>query len=204
MNTLRRINIIGLTGQSGSGKSTVSNIFARNGFCVIDADRISREVAGYTKFLDEVKALYPDCVVENKLDRQKMAAVVFSDADKLKTYTSVIFPYIINRIFEEINFAADNGYEFVLLDAPTLFEAGLDDICHEIVSVTAPFDMLVERIVMRDNISPDMAKLRLSAMKSADWYIDRCNYNIVNDSTIEALTGTTLKTIKLIKDNRNV
>ncbi len=204
MHTLERVKIIGLTGQSGSGKSTVSNIFADNGFFRIDADAVSRQVAECPAFLDEAALLYPDCVVNNRLERKKLASIVFSDKRKLSEYTSIIFPYIVQDIFDLIRDAADRGEYYILLDAPTLFESGLDDICHSIVCVTAPYDMLVRRIINRDVIDENMAKLRLSAMKSAEWYVSKCDYHIENNSTLNALSESVHKTINRIKDRFNV
>ena len=204
MHTLERVKIIGLTGQSGSGKSTVSDIFSDNGFIRIDADAVSRHVAGNPAFLDEAKLLYPDCVNDDGLDRKKLASIVFADEEKLIEYTSIIFPYIVQNIFDLIRDAADRGADYILLDAPTLFESGLDDICNVIVSVTAPYDILVDRIIRRDGINEDMAKLRLSAMKSAEWYISRSDYCISNSGTLDKLRECVLSIITQIKDRFNV
>ncbi len=204
MHTLERVKVIGLTGQSGSGKSTVSDIFSQNGFAVIDADAVSRSVSNKPAFLSEVSALYPDCVNEDGLDRKRLASVVFADEDKLCEYTDIIFPYIVQDIFDMIRDCADREVRYVLLDAPTLFESGLDDICTYIVSVTAPFDMLVSRIVVRDNISEDMAKLRLSAMKSAEWYSNMSDFCIVNDGSLQQLESDTTMIIFKIKDQLDV
>ena len=85
-----KICVVGLTGQSGAGKSSVSRIFQKNGFPIIDADEISRSVAQTNEFLREVKELFPDCVDELGLDRKKLAAIVFNSPDKLRSYTDII------------------------------------------------------------------------------------------------------------------
>lgn len=203
MNTFECINIIGLTGQSGAGKTTVSVLFAENGFAVIDADKVSREVAKFKPFLDEVAIYFPDCVSDSGLDRQKLAGIVFNDKAELDFYTSLIYPYITTAVFNIIKEYKNCGETLILLDAPTLFESGLDDICDAIVSVTAPLDMMIERIIERDGISRELAKSRLSSQHSAAWFIDRCDYNISNDGELSKLEASVNCVINDIKERFN-
>jgi len=203
MNTFENVTIIGLTGQSGAGKTTVSKIFNENGFCVIDADAISRKVATDKSFLGEVYELFPDCVSNEGLNRQKLAGIVFNNEKALDDYTSLIYPYITFEVFKLIKYYKTNGGKLILLDAPTLFESGLDVICNCIVSVTAPLELKIQRILARDGIPYEMVRSRLSSQNSESFFAMRSDYLISNDSTALDLTDKTHAVISSIKERFN-
>lgn len=203
MNTFENVTIIGLTGQSGAGKTTVSKIFSENGFCVIDADAISRKVATDKSFLGEVYELFPDCVSNEGLNRQKLAGIVFNNEKALDDYTSLIYPYITFEVFKLIKYYKTNGGKLILLDAPTLFESGLDVICNCIVSVTAPLELKIQRILARDGIPYEMVRSRLSSQNSESFFAMRSDYLISNDSTALDLTDKTHAVISSIKERFN-
>ena len=120
--------VVGLTGQSGAGKTTISDAFRENGFEIINCDIVAREVtqAG-NECCKELAKLFPNCFDENySLDRQKLGEIVFSDKNKLQMLNDTIYPFINKLIDEKINAAPSR---FILLDAPTLFEAGADKLC---------------------------------------------------------------------------
>lgn len=136
--------VVGLTGQSGAGKTTISDAFRENGFEIINCDLVAREVtqAG-NECCKELAKLFPSCFDENySLDRQKLGEIVFSDKNKLQMLNDTIYPFINKLIDEKIN-ATES--DFVLLDAPTLFEAGADKLCSVIVSVVADFGIRLEK-----------------------------------------------------------
>ncbi len=178
------ITIVGLTGQSGAGKSTVSKIFKDYGLSVIDADSVSKSVAKKESFLNEVKKSFPDCVTEQGLDRQRLAGIVFNNKQALKSYTDLIFPYITHEIFAGIRMYKLSGKKVVVLDAPTLFESGLDSICQKIVSVIAPMDVKIKRILERDGIPVELVRSRLSSQNSEAFFREKSDYVIVNDSDL--------------------
>lgn len=187
MNTLDNVKVIGLTGQSGAGKTSVSEIFRSLGFSVINCDAVSRRVADFPEFLAEIKEVFPDCVDESGLLRQKLGAIVFNDAEKLRRYGGIIFPYITAEIFRLIRELRDLGEKIVILDAPTLFESGLADICSAVISVVAPFDLKLKRILERDGVPVEFAKSRLSSQFSEDFFAARSDYLIKNDGDISDL-----------------
>ncbi|MCD7823777.1 MAG: dephospho-CoA kinase [Oscillospiraceae bacterium] len=193
------IRVIGLTGQSGAGKSTVSRFFLDEGFPTINADEISHSVSYDQGFLAEVRRLYPDCVTDTDLDRQKLAGIVFCDSEKLKAYTNIIFPYITREVFRRIESFRASGERLVLLDAPTLFESGLDDICSSVISVIAPMELKIKRVLERDGIPVEMARSRLGSQKSDDMFISRSRFTIVNNSDIDSLREKTLSVIEELR-----
>ena len=183
MVNLPNIKIIGLTGMSGAGKSTLCEVFRKRGFSVIDCDGIAREVAQDRDFLNELQSRFPAKLLneDGSLDRAATAKAIFTDDSKRALYNQIIFPYIIYRIIREIRSASGN----VLLDAPTLFDSGLDMICTAIVGVTASPEICAKRITERDKITPERAAERLSAQYGAEFLRTHCDHIIENNGTIE-------------------
>ena len=184
--------IIGLTGQSGSSKSTVSRIFADKGFFVIDADRVSREVtAPGMPALKDIEAAFGSGFIEDdgSLARRKLGSLVFSDRHRLDILEGILYSYILRRIDE-----LAEGHENVLIDAPTLFDAGCEKKCDIIIGVVADESIRLERIKKRDNISEEDARKRFSSQHSADFFRERCDLIIENNGTQEELIQETLRT----------
>ena len=187
---MSKIRVIGLTGQTGAGKSTVSEVFQRHGFAVINADIVAREVvAPGTPCLAEIFAVYGDAVraADGSLDRSATARIVFSDREELSRYNSLIFPYINKAMGERISRLEKNGAEFVLLDAPTLFESKADRLCDAVVSVTAPEDVRLARIMERDHLTEENAKRRMNAQLTEAFFLAHSTYTIRNDQGLDAL-----------------
>lgn len=200
MVNLPNIMIIGLTGQSGAGKSTVCRVFAESGFDIINCDVIARKTAENRLFLGEISQRFSENLLnsDGTLNRAATAKLIFTDEEKRGLYQRIIFPYIVNGIIREIKSAKSN----VLLDAPTLFEAKLEMVCDKIVSVTADTDKCAERIIKRDKITPEQARERLSSQHGAKFFKERSDFNIENNGTLEALISSAKQlTEKLRTDN---
>lgn len=198
MTELSPHKIVGLTGISGAGKSTISRLFSDNGYCVIDCDQCARKIAEpNSPFLKELAEKFSADIIrsDGSLDRAKTAALIYSDPAKKAQYSKIIFPYITYNIAEQIK-SANNE---VLLDAPTLFEAGLDFLCDKIVSVCADEAVCVSRIVARDGISEQQAKERLSSQHSAEFFKSRSDFFILNNGTEIELFSEAKKILKQLK-----
>ena len=185
MENPQKIRIIGLTGQSGAGKSTVRGVFEKNGFAVIDCDEAARKIASKSAFLNEVSERFGREILnaDGTLDRAKTAAMIYNDKAKYTEYCGIIFPYIIYDIMRQI----ERSYKNVLLDAPTLFEAGIDGLCTEIISVTADFELCAERISKRDKITLEKARERLSSQHGADFFREHSDFVIENNGSQKEL-----------------
>lgn len=194
---LPHIRIVGLTGMSGAGKSTVCGLFAESGFEVADCDKIARRTAENPAFLRELSERFPEKLTdaEGRLDREITAKTVFSDKDKNRLYCHIIFPYIVNAVIKEIKLRKKD----IAVDAPTLFEAGLDIICTEVVSVIAPVEICVNRIISRDGITPEMAQKRLLSQHNADFFRERSDFIIENNGELEQLVNSAKSVIKTLK-----
>ena len=195
--------VVGLTGQSGAGKTTVCDTFEKSGFAVINADIVAREVMSKgSKCLEETVNVFGDILLgDGSLDRKKLAGIVFSDTDKLRIYENIIFPYIISSIKEKIDIFKKEMYNYVLLDAPTLFESKADNLCDIIVSVIADREIRIERILKRDSITLDEAESRLNSQKNDDFYIEKSDYVIRNNGSLSELENNTINVVNSIKEN---
>ena len=142
--------VIGLTGQTGAGKSTVSRVLADCGIPVVDCDRLAREAVkpGSECLLQLVRAfgrkiLRPD----GSLDRAGMAAMAFPDPEKLAVLNRITHKAILQLLTNRLKELEAAGQSLVVVDAPTLFESGADRLCGAVVSVTAPEAFRLERIL---------------------------------------------------------
>lgn len=190
--------IYGLTGMSGAGKSTVSDSFKKAGFFIIDCDRIAREVVRKGEpCLDKLQQLFGNGVItdDGELDRRAMGNIVFTDAEKLKLLNNTIYPYITYKV---ITMCENADGRFVLLDAPTLFESGIDFICDGVVSVTCDKEKSVERIMRRDNITRENAENRLSSQHDAEYYKSRSDFCIENNGDLDMLRANAEDTARKI------
>lgn len=187
MNTTQNIVLVGLTGQSGAGKSTVANMLREHGMTFINCDETAYKVSAIPEFLAEVAELFPTCVENGALKRRDLAAIVFNNPTLLRQYNSLIFPYITAEIFREIRRLKRDGAKLIILDAPTLFESDIHILCDCIISVIAPFDLKVKRILERDGIPADLVTSRINAQHGEDFFKTRSDYVIENDGGFESL-----------------
>ena len=191
--------IIGLTGQSGAGKSTVAFVFENEGFYIIDADKISKEVTSRKEVISKLTENFDDILFEDKtLNKRKLAKIVFSDKEELKKMNNILFPLIEKEIMLIVD-NSENAY--ILLDAPQLFESGMNIQCDNVVSVVANKEKLLERIVQRDSITVDEAKKRLNSQYTREFFEKNSDFVIYNNSGVKDLIDKTQRVITSIKTN---
>lgn len=186
--------VVGLTGQTGAGKSTVSDYLRENGMAVIDADKVAREVVETGSACIADIALEFGCEYINAdgtLNRKKMAKTVFTDKAKLKKLNALMFPYIIRRLCEEIERSRREGEGIIVLDAPTLFESGADRECDYVVSVIADEQSRKERIIRRDGLTQQEAQERISAQHDEEYYKSRSDEILENNEGVDSLKNRT-------------
>lgn len=173
---------VGLTGPSGAGKSSIKAVAENLGFKVIDCDICAREaVEKGTEGLNAlVKAFGEEILNSNsELDRAKLAKIAFSAKENTKLLNKTLLPYIALIIREKMT------GDYILLDAPTLFESGLDKECDKTLAVLSNRGIRLKRIMQRDGITKEAAILRLNAGKADDFYIKNADNIIYNDARIE-------------------
>lgn len=183
--------VIGLTGPTGAGKSTAREAAQKHGFFVIDADKVARDVTTKgSALLPLLETQFNGVVIDGTLDRKELAKKAFSSAENTKKLNAITHPYIVNEISGIIEKVEKAGEKYILLDAPTLFEAGADKLCQKTIGVLADREIRLKRIIERDNISVSDASLRLSAGRPDEFYKENCDIVLYNNYSCDAfLTG---------------
>jgi len=160
--------IIGLSGTTGSGKSTALTALKELGAEIIDCDKIYRELTyGNTAMLEEINAAFPNSVKDGVLDRKILASIVFADDEKLKLLNTVTHKYVRAEVLKRIN---ESSNAVVAIEAIALFDSKLSQLCDYKVAVTADAGKRIERIMKRDNLTIEQAKARIDAQKPDEYF----------------------------------
>lgn len=192
------VNVIGITGPTGSGKSEVSLIFKEHGYEIIDSDKLAKEIINEKETLEEVKKVFGDDIEKDGiLDRKELAKRAFKSIEEEKKLNSIVHPKVLNRAEELIANYVVNGKYNIVFDVPLMFESNADLLCSVVISVIAPVEKRKDRIRLRDNISDEEIDKRISVQQSDDFYIEKSEYVIYNDSTMDDLKQ---KVIDIIGD----
>lgn len=194
------MRIIGLCGRSGSGKGTFCQIAQENGFKVIDCDAVYKAlVSEITPCLLEIaKHFGEDAINNNSLNRRYLAPIVFSSPQKLNLLNSITHKYIKEEINNIISNLPPNAN--VIIDAPTLFESGIDKDCHIIVGVIADNNLCLDRIIERDIITKEEAEKRLSNQISNEKIAQKSNFLLYNNGSLTDLEKASAQLIKSLSE----
>lgn len=175
--------IVGLVGPSGAGKSTVAAELVNRGFQLIDCDGLTRRDDVYDADCIEklCRAFGPEVAPMGKLDRRELAARAFRDPEGVELLGEITFPPIVRAVRRELKSLKDSGLSGpMLLDAPTLFEAGLDRMCRRILAVTAPEAIRLRRVLERDGLTRERALERFRSQQPEGYYAARADYIVDN------------------------
>ena len=205
--------VIGITGSSGSGKTTVCEIISKNyNSKIIKADEIAKELSqkGKLYYEDIIKKFGIEILLENgEIDRKKLADIIYNDNSKREELNELTFKYVCEEIKKEIkaeqnentqsqmkeNFKLRENYnkeadreKLIIIDAPLLLEAKLDSICDTTIAVISKNKQAqIERILNRDGIDKNVAIARMNAQKTNEFYAKNCDYEIINDGDMTDL-----------------
>lgn len=177
------MKLIGLTGTTGSGKGYVSAEFARLGIMSVDTDgivhRLYREDQACIQLLTEE---FGDILArDGSIDRKKLAAIVFADRERLQTLNGIVHRLVQAEVEKIRDVHAQKGEAYLLIDAPQLYEAGMDRICDKVIAVVAPTALRIDRICARDGLSRAAAEARIAAQHSDAFFEENADYVIWND-----------------------
>lgn len=184
VNTIR---VVGLTGPTGAGKSTVADEWRRAGVPIIDADVAARHVTEKgAPCLEELARAFSPAILneDGSLNRKELARRAFADIESTATLNRITHPAIIAEMQSELERVANNGHAVAVLDAPLLYEAGADALCDSIVAVIASADKRLTRIMARDNIDEQTARQRMNAQEPDDFYC-RDGVTVLNNDADE-------------------
>ena len=174
--------ILGITGGTGCGKTTLLEAVESVGGLVLDCDQIYHELLlSDQEMLAAIESRFPGTVEDGALNRKKLGGIVFSDEKALLDLNRITHSAVKKEVLRRL----EANPKLAAIDAIGLFEGGLAELCHVTVAVTAPAADRVKRIMLRDGISEAYAQNRIAAQHSDDWFRERCDYVLENNSTIE-------------------
>ena len=185
--------IIGLTGPTGSGKSLVSNVAKDRGYQVINCDLLARKATEKGSYgLLCLAAAFGEEILndDDTLNRKELAKRAFASKEKTELLNKTLLPHIVKLIKKEI--VSDR----VLLDAPTLFESGIDGECSLTLAVLADKGTRKQRIMARDNITESEAELRINAGKTDEFYKLKADHIIYNNGNLEEFKANFLDVLE--------
>lgn len=178
------MKVIGLTGGIGTGKSTASQYLQKLGFTIIDADRISREVVEPGKpLLAELKTAFgPEIILpEGALDRKALGSIVFSQEEKRLQLERIMHGEILRTIRDRVKEARQSGrYRAAFIDAPLLFETGLDGDCEIVWLITADDRVRIKRVMVRDGLTAEEVQARIDRQMSEEGKRRRADFIVDN------------------------
>ncbi len=177
------IKVFGLTGQTGAGKTTVAAMLDGTGnYHIIDTDILARKAVEIPEVIAELSENFGEDIIENGvLNRHLLAKRAFSSKEDTQILNNITHPEITRLAVEEIHTAEAKGKKYAVIDAALLFDSPLAAVTHSDICVMADEDIRLERIIKRDGISSEDAKLRIGAQPSAEYYTEKADIIIYNN-----------------------
>ena len=175
--------IIGITGGTGCGKTTLLEMIRQHGGLVLDCDRIYHgllQTGG--EMVDRLAQRFPEAMEDGILNRKKLGTIVFSDPAALVELNEITH----SAVKAEVLRLLAGKPALAAIDAIGLFEGGLAELCDVTVAVTAPEEARIRRLKARDSIPESYARARIAAQKKEDWFRQRCDYVLENDGELDA------------------
>ena len=200
---IEKVYIVGLTGPTGSGKSEVSRVLANQHIPVIDADELARQVVEpgsecLARLVQELtEAILHD---DGSLNRRQLAKRAFATPEDTKLLNSITHPYIIERTKKILMTLEQMREPAAVIDAPLLFESGMDVICELTIAVVSPYERRLARIMERDGLTKTQAEQRMSAQQDEAFYAGRADRVLRNDGDVEQLRAQALELARHIRE----
>lgn len=195
------VKVIGLTGGIGSGKTTIANFFKEKGVPVYIADDEAKKVMQSIEIIDQIKSVFGETLFENNvLNRAKLAETVFNNADKLAQLNAIVHP-AVKKDFENWLQQHKND-QYVVYEAAILFESGRYKECDYIVTVTAPIEVRIERVMKRDNTTREQVLSRMKMQWNDEKRISLSNF-VINNSNLKIANEEVVKILKILNIKQN-
>lgn len=193
--------IVGITGGTGCGKTTLLQALADAGVLILDCDAIYHQLLQTDDvLLQAIETRFSGTVENGTLQRKKLGSIVFHDEYALQDLNRITHGAVKQEVLRRL--AAWKGH--AAIDAIALFESGMADLCDVTVAVTAPEEDRIQRLMARDGITEHYARSRIAAQHTDDWFQSRCNYVLENNGTRDAFQTKCLaflQTLGIMKEN---
>ena len=180
--------IIAITGGIGSGKSSAAKFLSEMGYPVFSCDQIYQEVILSLDYIEKVTNLFPECIVNGRIDKKILAQIVFTDKSKLTRLNGIAHPLIMEKLFEKMY---NCNQELVFAEVPLLFEGNYEDKFDSVIVIMRNKEKRIQSIISRDGITREQALDRINAQFDYDNSNERfknCNAILIeNNGTIEEL-----------------
>jgi dephospho-CoA kinase len=177
--------VVGITGGIGSGKSIVCNVFEHFGVPVYNADSEAKNLMNNdTALIKELKKEFGADIFSLKdgLNRKKLAELVFNDKEKLVKLNALVHPHVKKHFHKWMKEQKDSQY--IVKEAAILFESGADEDCNLIITVVAPRELRIERVMQRDDVTREKVRSIIDNQWSSTDKIKKSDYVIANDDHI--------------------
>ena len=170
--------VLGVTGGTGAGKTSFLDVIRELGGTVIDCDAVYHEMLEQSEEMrNAINMVFPGVFdAGGKLNRKKLGEEVFSRRERLASLNEIVYHYLVPEVQRRLG--SDTGLYAV--DAINLLESGLAEVCDRTIAVTAPTELRVRRIMARDNISEQYARMRITAQKPDEYYRTKCDCELTN------------------------
>lgn len=175
--------ILGITGPTGSGKTTFLRCIEARGGCVLDLDAVYHELLATDRdLLSDLNTRFPGVIQGGVLDRKALGNIVFADPAALSDLNTITGAYIQAETDRRLSRAEAEGLPLAAIDAINLLKTDLPRRCHCTIAVTAPVETRVQRLMARDGISEEYARLRISAQEPNEYFERHCDHTLFNDA----------------------
>ena len=183
------MHIFGITGTTGSGKTSVLEAFRKKGALLLDCDRLYHDLLETSEgMLRELEDRFPDAFEKGRLMRKKLASIVFHNEATLADLNAITHRYVCEDVKRQLRAHAMSGGQVAVIDAVELISSGLGALCDCTIAVLAPEAERMKRIMVRDGLTEEQALERIRAQKNDAYYRENCTYTVLNDGTVEQLS----------------
>ena len=196
--------VLGLTGNIGCGKSSVSTIFMENNIKVVDADIVARQIFDDKNLLNEVFSTFGESIKnqDGSLNRRELGNILFNDDEKLILLNNLTHPKIKQKILSKVEEYKNQGEKIVVIDAALLIEDDYIPYIQKLILITCRKEIQINRIIARDNCTKEEAISRINSQMSQEEKVKFADYIIDNSNSFEELQKKVLELISVLQGER--